>query len=107
MDKQASTFALSLMQQQEGFDPKKMYDFAAASGQITKEAAEQYKAYDKITKALGENKITADQANKAVQAVTGDLTALDGLTVETYIDLFIRQHGSIDYETLTGGVNRS
>jgi len=96
-DAQASAFALSLMQQDEAFDPERAYDFAAATGQITKEAAEQYKAFNKVKDALGSNKISAEEAAYAVKSISGDMSALDGMSVETFIDVFIRAHGDLEF----------
>lgn len=95
-DQQAASYALALMQQQEGYDPAKMYDFAAASGLVSKEAAEQQKAYMKVTEALGSGQLTADQAAGAIKAISGDMSQLNGMTVGTYIDVYIRTHGNMD-----------
>lgn len=104
MQQSAAAFALNLMQQDEAFDSQKAYDFAAATGQITQKAAEQYKAFSRVKDELGKGTLNAQQAALAVKSVSGDVKALSGLTVSTYIDVYIRTHGSmIDFGTVGAG----
>lgn len=104
MEQSAAAFALNLMSQDEAFDPEKAYDFAAATGQITQKAADQYKAFSKVKDALAGNTLNAQQAALAVKNVSGDVKALNGMTVSTYIDVYIRTHGSmIDFGTVGAG----
>ena len=91
-DKQGAAFLSSLLEQSEASDELKL-KFAEASGQITKEAADQFRAFDKVADALNSGKINAEQAARAVKAVAGDVSALNGMTAEAFVDLFITTHG--------------
>lgn len=91
-DQQGAAFMLSLLQQQEGTE-QLQYDFAAASGLITKGAADQYKAIDKVSKAFQDQNINAEQATELINAISGNIAALNGYSAQTYIDIYIRTHG--------------
>ena len=93
-DKQGAAFLSSLLEQSEAADNLK-FDFAAASGQITQGAAEQFKALDKVADSFTSGGLSAEQAARAVRAVSGDVAALNGMTAQTFVDVFIRTHGTM------------
>ena len=95
-DSQAASMFLASLQADEAFDPQKAFDFAAASGLITKEAAEQQKAFNKVKTEMAAGGLSAEDAAGAIQAISGDLSALGGMSVATFIDVYIRTHGTTD-----------
>ena len=104
-DEQGAGFVSSILEQ-DGVSKEMQYDYAVATGQITKQAADQAKALDKVAQAYASGAISAEDAAYATRAVTGDVQALNGLSAEAYVDVFITTHGSVPVGMTTADVTK-
>jgi hypothetical protein len=64
---------------------------------ITERAYQQQAAMNAIAQAFMDNKINADTAASAVGSVANQITGLDGLSANVYVDVWITQHGASAY----------
>lgn len=76
-------------------DPKKYYETAQAMGFISKEAAQQGIAIDKLNKAWATGKIQPNEYAEAVKKLSGGVMAMNGMNAVTFIDVYIRTHGTM------------
>lgn len=93
MDASTLDLALSQLQQMEDLDPAKVYDFAVATGKITETAAQQAKGQDTLRSAYANGQISADAYAQALEAISGNMESLNGMSVEAFVDIYIKTHG--------------
>ena len=78
-----------------GATDEQQLNFARAAGMISEQAFQQSMALTKISDAYLSNKLTGDQAAAAARGVVNGLSSINGFNAVAYVDVFIRQHGSI------------
>jgi hypothetical protein len=83
--------------QAKGATEEQQYAFANASGMISDDAMEAYEANQKLADSFLSGKISADTYAGGVASLQNLIGTLDGKRVNTYIDVWIIQHGSTAY----------
>ncbi|MFZ5589626.1 MAG: hypothetical protein ACOY4M_08335 [Pseudomonadota bacterium] len=84
---------MSAILEQIGASEETQLEFARASGQISNDAFRQAEAMNAIAQAMAEGKLTAEQGVAAIQSFVENLSALDGMSVDAYINLYMNTFG--------------
>jgi hypothetical protein len=88
------TMALKTLQAKEATDQQQL-DFALASGLITQNGYDQAVMMDKLASAFVGGSMTAGDYATAVQNVGAMVAGLNGMSASVFIDVYIREHGSL------------
>lgn len=76
-----------------GATEQQQLEFSRATGQISQDSYEAAQANNKLSDAYMAGKISAGDYASAVSQLMGWVSKMDGMQVDTYIDVWIRQHG--------------
>lgn len=91
---------VSALLEQAGASQDVQLEFARASGQISDDAYRQAEAMNAIAQAMSEGKMTAEQGVAAIRALVENLNALDGMTADAYVNLYMQTFGGAHGNTV-------
>lgn len=84
---------VSALLEQMGATEDVQLEFARASGQISDEAYKQAEAFNAIAEAIKNGDLSAQQGAQAIENLMQNMSILDGMSVDAYINLYMKTYG--------------
>lgn len=94
MEQSSAQFALGMLQNKQATE-EQQYAFAYAAGMITEDAKEMFDANNKLSESYMSGKISADEYAAATAQLSSWVESMSGAQINSYIDVWIRVHGSM------------
>lgn len=104
MQKSTDQWVLGMMKN-KGATEEMQYEYAYAAGLISEDAMEAYEANNKLFEAYQDGVIKAKDYAAATSDLSGWVKSMNGMQVNSYIDVWIRIHGDTSLVKRNGSSN--